>query len=276
MQSGDFLYVRSIIKNLETDEVRFRGHRMRRTKYLGQIFDWKLNELCIVLHVEEGDTRCPFIAGLEDVSMNEVLCPRECALTNKPYPLLSFRDGGNAAFPTNMSESEIRRQIYHGGRLACRVVSIRFMHQKNSAKQTPRSGIVRHLYSHEASTPGSSSSNSSTGSLVRGSSRGASITIEDDDDNDLVVVSTNKRRARSDSIDILEESPPKKSLPHPIKDSRYTFRDCFCGVRGASQGARQAGLYVRWGLDADTLALQAYRQNHPRASAFLAARSNIK
>ncbi|KAI8934820.1 hypothetical protein NX059_008501 [Plenodomus lindquistii] len=272
MHSGDFLYVRTIIKNLETDEIRFRGHRMRRTKYLGQIFDWKLNELCIVLFVEEGDTRCPFVAGLEDVGMNEVLRLRECALTNKPYPFLSFRDGGCSAFPANMSESEIRRQIYHGGRLACRVVSIRFMHKKNSsttATQTPRSGIVRHLYSHEASTPSPSSSSSSSGSLVEGSSREASIIIEDDDDNDLVLVSTNKRRARSDSVEILDESPRKRSLPHPIRDHRYTFGDVFCGVGGASQGARQAGLYMRWGLDADMPALQAYRQNHPGASAFL-------
>jgi DNA (cytosine-5)-methyltransferase 1 len=39
MHSGDFLRIKSIIMNMETDEVRLRGWRMRRTKYLGQIFD---------------------------------------------------------------------------------------------------------------------------------------------------------------------------------------------------------------------------------------------
>jgi DNA (cytosine-5)-methyltransferase 1 len=39
MNSGDFLRVKHIIINLETDEIRFRGHRLRRTKYLDQIFD---------------------------------------------------------------------------------------------------------------------------------------------------------------------------------------------------------------------------------------------
>jgi DNA (cytosine-5)-methyltransferase 1 len=39
MNSGDFLRVKYIIIDLETDEIRLRGHRLRRTKYLGQVFD---------------------------------------------------------------------------------------------------------------------------------------------------------------------------------------------------------------------------------------------
>jgi DNA (cytosine-5)-methyltransferase 1 len=41
MHSADFLRVKHIIMDLETDEVRLRGYRLRRTKYLGQIFDCK-------------------------------------------------------------------------------------------------------------------------------------------------------------------------------------------------------------------------------------------
>lgn len=39
MHSGDFLHVKHIIMNMDTEQVRLRGHRMRRTKYLGQIFE---------------------------------------------------------------------------------------------------------------------------------------------------------------------------------------------------------------------------------------------
>ena len=42
MHSGDFLRIKHIIIDLETDEVRLRGYRLRRTKYLGQIFDCTL------------------------------------------------------------------------------------------------------------------------------------------------------------------------------------------------------------------------------------------
>lgn len=37
--SGDFLRIKHIIMDTETDQVRLRGHRLRRTKYSGQIFD---------------------------------------------------------------------------------------------------------------------------------------------------------------------------------------------------------------------------------------------
>jgi DNA (cytosine-5)-methyltransferase 1 len=43
MHSGDFLRIKTIIMNMQTDEVRLRGYRLRRTKYLGQIFDCKCN-----------------------------------------------------------------------------------------------------------------------------------------------------------------------------------------------------------------------------------------
>jgi DNA (cytosine-5)-methyltransferase 1 len=39
--SGDFLRVKHIIMNFESGEVRLRGLRLRRTKYLQQMFDCK-------------------------------------------------------------------------------------------------------------------------------------------------------------------------------------------------------------------------------------------
>jgi DNA (cytosine-5)-methyltransferase 1 len=39
--SGDFLRVKHIIMGLSTDQVRLRGHILRRTKYVGQVFDCK-------------------------------------------------------------------------------------------------------------------------------------------------------------------------------------------------------------------------------------------
>jgi DNA (cytosine-5)-methyltransferase 1 len=42
MHSADFFRIKHIILNLQTDKVRIRGHRLRRTKYLDQIFDCEL------------------------------------------------------------------------------------------------------------------------------------------------------------------------------------------------------------------------------------------
>jgi DNA (cytosine-5)-methyltransferase 1 len=262
MHSGDFLRIKSIVMNMETDEVRLRGHRLRRTKYLGQIFDWKFNELAMVLRVDEHDTRSPFVAGMEDVDASEVVFVRECTLTNKNYPFMSFRMDGGAAYPRGMSQEETRHQIFHGGRLTCRVVAM--FHLNKNGK--PYGGIVRHLYAAEAD-PVENADNTPRSGL----SRETSISVEDNDEDDCVIVSNKgKRRQRSESIEMLETEPTKKRRsPHPTKKGQLVFGDVFCGAGGASQGAKQAGYYVKWGLDEWDRALETYRLNHPTAHTYL-------
>jgi len=293
MHSGDFVHVKRIIKNLETDELRFQGHRMRRTKYLGQIFDCKLsftdfvptanniqgklNELCMVLPITEGENTCPFVAGMEEFAVKDVIGVRECELTNKPYPLKSFRDGDRFAYPAFMSKEEIRLQVFQGGRLCCRVVMILSKQETRTNTKTVqkfRSGIIRQLYASETVTH-STNTPSPPGSLLKaGNSHKYSITV-DDDEQDVMVVSHGKRRPRSVSFEILDEAPSKRPLPHPTKRSRYTIGDVFCGAGGASQGAAQAGIYVAWGLDKDKPALEAYLLNHPGASGYLCNAHNF-
>ncbi|KAI4680034.1 uncharacterized protein J4E88_005925 [Alternaria novae-zelandiae] len=266
MHSGDFLRIKIIIMNMETDEVRLRGWRMRRTKYLGQIFDWKMNELGMVLRLDEDDRRPPFVAGMEDVDIEEVDRARECTLTNKPYPFLSFRSEGRAAWPNSMSKDDIKKQIFHGGRLTCRVVNILYM---SGTRSKPYGGIVRHLYTHEADATATPAPTQGPGL-----SRETSIAIEDSKEPGYVVVSeepsSKKRRARDESPDfeILDHEPSKRKIRHPSKQGRLVFGDVFCGAGGASQGAAQAGYYVQWGLDNDEGAFAAYRLNHPGAYAW--------
>ncbi|KAI4712674.1 hypothetical protein J4E89_002942 [Alternaria sp. Ai002NY15] len=266
MHSGDFLRIKNILMNLETDEVRLRGWRMRRTKYLGQVFDWKMNELGMVLRLDEDDPTSPFVAGMEDVEVEDVLRARDCTLTNKPYPFLSFRSDGCAAWPNGMTKDNIKRQIFHGGRLICRVVNILYI---SGTRTKPYGGVVRHLYTHEADATATPVQTSDPGN-----SRQTSISVEEtEEDGDVVVnqaPSAKKRRARDDSPDfeILEQEPPKRKSQHPLKQGRLVFGDVFCGAGGASQGAAQAGYYVQWGLDNDERALDAYRLNHPGAYAW--------
>ncbi|KAL6710775.1 hypothetical protein ACN47E_007832 [Coniothyrium glycines] len=265
MHSGDFLRVKQIIMNLETDAVRIRGYRLRRTKYLHQIFDWKLNELCMVLRINEDDNRCPFVAGIEEVDIDEVIGIRECTLTNKPYPFLTFRTDGRCAYPASMTNEEVKQQIFHGGRLACRVVVIQFVRATTGKSY---SGLVRHLYAHESDTEPVQRAY-----LQRPNSSCQTFIIAEDaaEDDDVVVVSLSgkgKRRARSDSVEELEFEPLKRKNPLSSKTGGYTMGDTFCGGGGASQGAAQAGLIVAWGLDNEERALKTYRLNHPSAKAF--------
>lgn len=276
LHSGDFVRVKYIVKNAETGEVCFRGHRLKRVKYLGQLFNCKscsqpscifsdhitgkLNEVAMVLRVRDGDRSCPFVAGLEDVAVTEVLRTRECVLTNKPFPFGSFRCMGQCAFPASFSKNEVKEQIFHGGLLACRVVHVAF----TSKNGKPYSGIVRHLYAREADPTRMMSGTSATDK-----SSPESIILSDDDDSSLERpmrdlsrgFSSLGRRARSISAD---HGPRKRrSPPMPKKRHQYTFGDAFCGVGGATQGAKQAGLSPRWAMDFDECAIQAYSDNHP-------------
>lgn len=215
----------------------------------------------MILEVDADDDRSPLIAGLVNVTVDEVLRKRECVFTNFKYPLKYWgHQPGWNRFPVHTSKQEATRKIFEEGRLCCRVVYIRFMNR--NGKDT--SGVVRHLYSEEADKIDSASPVSGPGL-----SREHSLIIVDDDEGDVVTVTEGlqrgrKRQARSDSIEILE-SPPKRKPSLLVKDLRYTLGDAFCGAGGASQGARQAGLHVTWGLDNDEDAITAYQLNHPGA-----------
>jgi DNA (cytosine-5)-methyltransferase 1 len=221
----------------------------------------KLNELAMVLQVNEDDQRCPLIAGMEEVSTDEVLRPRDCILTNKPYPLQSFRDGPRCAVPPSFSRKEIKQQVFYGGRLVCRVVSILISRTKGAKAH---SGVVRQLYSKE-----SDANDGASLARGRGASRRDSIQVNDDEeDNSIMVNSRSTKGKRRSSFDSMGTTARKRLSPMPGKEGKFVYADVFCGAGGASEGATQAGFFIKWGLDMDDEAIQAYQENHPGALPF--------
>ncbi|PSN63588.1 S-adenosyl-L-methionine-dependent methyltransferase [Corynespora cassiicola Philippines] len=232
---------------------------MCRAKYLGPIFEWKLNEIAIVLNVREDvhqtngtDMVSPFIQGLEDVDLDEAVKARDCILTNKPYPFLSFRKTNPSTYHRQMTKDECRKDIFHNGRLVCRAVNILIKDSNMRAK--PYAGVVRRLYSHEADQ------------LPIQHAHSNSVIVLDEDEKTQNAL---KRRTKSESLEILEDLPQFRRTPRRIRKQQYTFGDTFCGAGGASQGAVQAGLHVTWGLDHDHHAIQAYGYNHTGADVYL-------
>jgi DNA (cytosine-5)-methyltransferase 1 len=215
----------------------------------------------MVLKVDEDDTRCPLVAGMEDVSIDEVLRPRECILTNKSYDELSIQTSGPFAVPASFTKRDVREQVFHGGRLFCRVIIISIYKTKSP---TPYSGIKRQLYAKEADPFGRS-----VPITGPGASKTDPIAVDDDEDDFFIVnnnsTSQSKKRAAFDSSVRL---PRKRLSPVATKAGYFTFGDVFCGAGGASQGATQAGLHVKWGLDLDEYAIKAYQKNHVGALPF--------
>jgi DNA (cytosine-5)-methyltransferase 1 len=160
-----------------------------------------------------------------------------------------------------MNPKEIKQQVFHGGRLTCRVVNIVIVHDNGK----PYSGIIRHLYGRESDAISAPS--------PIGLSRPASIPMTSEVADSAIVghglSGLGKKRDRSNSVEEIEGKPQKRKSPMPFKHDRYTFGDVFCGAGGASQGAKQAGLHVTWGLDNDEEAIRAYQLNHPGTLPFM-------
>lgn len=188
-----------------------------------------------------------------DVPITEVFRVRECIMTDKPYPLLSWRDNPPAY---GMSNDEYRKRLFHQGRLVCRLIHI--LHTQANGKSY--SGVFRQLYFHEAD---------------KDSTIWAPPVLVLDEDLAVVTSPTsvsNRKRSRStsfnsaDSVEVMDREARKR--PQPTARVRYTFGDVFSGAGGASQGAKQAGMIVTWGLDHDENAIEAFGWNHPGALLF--------
>lgn len=63
-------------------------------------------------------------------------------------------------------------------------------------------------------------------------------------------------------------APKRARVDVPKKQAKYTFGDCFCGAGGASQGAKDAGLAVLWGVDKEAAACKTWMANFPRADCY--------
>lgn len=142
MNSGDFLRIRNILKDRDTGEITLRGHRFGREKYLIGT-SWKgdhprpdvkksgplnervgprMNELVLHLTVQEEDNRPEEVQSLEVVQIDQIKRKRAVILTDKPYPMLGYRDPDSCQFAilANMTAEEQMANLFEMGPLACR------------------------------------------------------------------------------------------------------------------------------------------------------------
>ncbi|KAI9844707.1 MAG: hypothetical protein M1837_005449 [Sclerophora amabilis] len=105
---GDILQISLILQDIETTEVRLRGLRFRRTKFMNGVLEKLRNEVCLILEPDEDDSRPQEVQCVDEVPLSEVLGVRRLLLTNEKYPRHSFVeteiDGQNT--PDNVVFSE--------------------------------------------------------------------------------------------------------------------------------------------------------------------------
>ncbi|KAH7075952.1 S-adenosyl-L-methionine-dependent methyltransferase, partial [Paraphoma chrysanthemicola] len=256
--SGDFLLVRSIVEDLQTGDVVFRGYRMRRCAYLQPMFDGKFNNLFMLLEVSENDARPRFVQGLEDIDPDEVVCRRECTFTNLGYDELNIRHV-NKFVPARLKTQEEQLEwLFHQGKLLCRWVHIVEVHPTGKSC----GGEARRLYQREVADF------SQKGALLHESSLRSSSTPAPQPATPMAdKISRPHIHKRTYSVEDLGSGQSKRMCLLPKKIDALTVGDGFCCTGGTSSGAQQAGLKVLWGLEKDRLAMAAYRRNFPGAMA---------
>ncbi|KAF2199365.1 S-adenosyl-L-methionine-dependent methyltransferase, partial [Delitschia confertaspora ATCC 74209] len=248
LHSADFLRVKHIIRHTQTGNIRLRGYRFRRAKYFQQLFDWMLNEVAMLVEVQGRDSKDIKIQGMVDIPLEDVKGLRELILTEKPYPQLSFRE---IRFPVySQYKHERKKHIFENGRLVCRWVYTRIINDKGKSYE----GSVRKIFARESDKIGRKTGEGNT------------------PQRPITVVSGSGSTESSPSMEFLNHDPTileqASRLDRKDPDRQYTFGDFFCGVGGTSQGAQDAGLKVRFGLDFDKDACEAYKENFPRTLVF--------
>lgn len=200
-----------------------------------------------MIHTREGDYRPPFIQGVVEICVDQVLRKRECIFTNFRDKVLSMKHVNK--LPRHIIEkAEKFNWVFEQGILICRYVSIIGLYGKDSAEKSYK-GEARFLYkreSEEFSRLGDSPSATSSPSIA---SQCRSASASEVDHIDLCTKS--------------ETNPPQNSTGQ--KTRQYTLNDLFCGIGGVSDGARQAGYRVHLGLEKDELIMRGYAKNFPEA-----------
>lgn len=205
----------------------------------------------MLIKASEDDRRPLLEQGLETLSITEVIKKRSCEFTSMDYRVHNVRQANDfTCMPRNIKASnDIRHWIFAKGVLICRWMhTVVYDHNKVSY-----SGEVRKLYRREVDDASAllypiPLTTSAHAPVVPSSS------------------SASSSKKRQSSLEIKGASPTKRRTSLPEK---YTFGDAFSGIGGASEGARQAGLSIKWGLDKDEKAIIGYAKNFRDARHFL-------
>jgi DNA (cytosine-5)-methyltransferase 1 len=262
--SGDIIRVKTIFRYRLTGEVTIKGHRFMRERYvIGASFQGehprpdtrrseplderkkaRVNELVQHFTVREDDNRPAEVQGLEEIQISLVKRKRTVILTDKSYPVLSFRNDPKVrkdALLAGPSKADQKLYIIHNGPLVCRSSWI----SVQSPNDKVYGGEWRYLSKKALSPPRQVQKSHAHGHTPLKLSH-----------------ETAQRHARA----MAESDRPRVyRFKQPSKNGRYIYIDAYCGAGGASQGARQAGLKILGGLDHDETAIQAWANNNPGA-----------
>ncbi|KAF1963027.1 S-adenosyl-L-methionine-dependent methyltransferase, partial [Byssothecium circinans] len=258
-QYGDFFLVKTIVENVQSEDLNLRGFRLRRCTRLSPLFDGKLNDLVLLMEVDRYDKRSHHVQGIVEVAVDAVVGKRVCHFTNLTYEQMGLRTTPTfvPALLARLKDAKaISDYVFRNGPLYCRWVHISIKEWNGK----PYGGEVRRLYKRERDEFAKLSDITQT-------SRAAASNGDESDESDDFTIIENPQKRRSSSVESLDHDPRKRRPGIATKPMQLTFGDFFCCAGGASYGAVDAGLLVSYGVEIDGEVMESYRRNHPGATA---------
>ncbi|KAM0258188.1 hypothetical protein ACHAQJ_003956 [Trichoderma viride] len=226
----DFVQIQIIARNRWGD-YKIRGIPFVRTRKLQGKLPKKVNEICMILHIQRRDDGEELPAILVDVPSPSIVKRRDLVLTDAIYPEHCCK--GTSAGSEDMQQrlAELR------GSLVCRwKFTIYFTMQRQSRATRPEEEVLERVQADDVPMPKYRVSeetlcNRWRGGRIKGGSwpqNGSKIIdLERQSLSGDTTLSTSGRRI----------------------GQKYTFFDSFSGAGGVSRGAQSAGFKVQYAVD---------------------------
>jgi DNA (cytosine-5)-methyltransferase 1 len=242
--SIQFVQIHNIVKHRISGTVKIRGWPYTRTRNLSGRLARKLNEVCLIGHIDEEDGRDWMTQALIEIRASMVLCVRnELRKTNAQFPEFRFK----AATYQRKGKTWVEDHDV----LVCRYHY--FMVYRDAVKkklQNAHEWVLTRVSEDEADDRfrmrDSINLNRWRGGKVCGGSYSPQGPRKD-------VIEISDRDEVEGSDDWARLAPGQQ----------YTVGDTFCGAGGTSRGIQQAGFKLLFGVDHWDQATDSYKANFP-------------
>jgi DNA (cytosine-5)-methyltransferase 1 len=232
LEDGSFLRIQTVLRD-GTGKVFLSGQHLVRQTSLGRKWPTHRNE--VVWMVQQTNTYPPQGQPYE-VELSTVRNNREVVFTNHRHPEISSR--------TDIDSYHDRKQDLEVGPLFCR--------WKMTVIKGLRDNIIEeaieHLRAEDADVK------------ERYNKNGIKVNTRVEDHRSRYVWRGVVNKLGG-SHEVIQRIYNLESEPELSRTSHYTFGDGFCGAGGASRGALDAGLFVKWAFDKDNQAIKSYYLN---------------
>ncbi|KAF3068723.1 hypothetical protein CFAM422_007532 [Trichoderma lentiforme] len=243
---GDLIQVRNV--ELGTYEIEFvqiqiiardhhghykiRGLPFVRTRMLRGKLPRKVNEICMLLHIQRRDNGEELPAVLVDVPPTSIVKRRNLAITNAVYPEHCY-NAASLGFNAGGEQMQHRWAEIHG-HLVCRwKFTIYFTMQHQSRATRPEEEVIERVQLDDVPSSRYRVSDERLCNQWRGGrTKGGSWPP-----------------SGSGIIDLESRPNTARYSSNRRKEQKYTFFDSFSGAGGVSRGAQSSGFKVQYAVD---------------------------